>query len=129
MPLSPVDRMSAIMLAQTIHNNCTMLDIKGDLPNYLRRLNSYGIFTVEELVAMSRLSEKEVRKILKEQTTVPARTFFSPSHLDHAVQMTASKSFAQKHVKSVANTGTDPRAIARVTGYTERSVRRWIEEG
>lgn len=129
MHLSPVDRMSAIMLAQTIHNTYAMLDMKGDLPDYLRRLNSYGIFTVPELTAMSRLEEDKVRKILKGSPTVPARTYFSPSHLDHAVNMVASRSFAQKHVKSVAATGTDPVAIARVVGYPSASVRRWIKEG
>ena len=41
MDSSQIDRMSAVILAKTIANNSMMLDIKGELADYVRRLYRY----------------------------------------------------------------------------------------
>ena len=49
MVLSQVDRMSAVILAKTIANTHSLLDMKGDLAAYIRRLYKYRLFTAGEI--------------------------------------------------------------------------------
>lgn len=64
MHLSPVDRMSAVILAKTIASTRTLLDMKGELTGYIRRLYKYRLFTVSEICELAGVSEYTVRKAI-----------------------------------------------------------------
>lgn len=125
MDLSSTDRMSALLLAQTIASNRMVLDLRGELQAYVRRLNKYQIFTVKELSDISKLSEYKVRRAISGDNELNARAGISPRHLDHALRMVSSQTFTKQHIKSLVEDGARFSALARVTGISERSLRYW----
>lgn len=128
MPLSPVDRMSAAMLAKTITTNCTLLDMKGELPAYIRRLYRYGLFTVKEIAEFSNSSEYTVRKAISGEVPNRSKSGIQTRHLDHIIRMIASPHFAKQHIRSLLDDGATIGSLARVTGHSESSLRRWAKE-
>lgn len=128
MPLSPVDRMSAVILAKTIATNHTLLDMKGELQGYVRRLYKYGLFTVAEIGEMANVSEYIIRKAIAGEEEFRAKAGVKPRHLDHLIRMIGSPAFAKLHVKSLLDDGATISALVRVTGISESSLRRWARE-
>ena len=128
MHLSPVDRMSAVILAKTIATTSTLLDIKGELYNYIRRLYRYRMFTVAEISLIANVSEYRVRRAIEGEEEFRARAGIKPSHLDHLIRMIGSPAFAKLHVKSLIEDGATVAALARVTGISESNLHRWVRE-
>lgn len=128
MPLSPVDRMSAVILAKTIATTHTLLDMKGELQGYVRRLYKYGIFTVAEIGEMANVSEYIIRKAIAGEEEFRAKAGVKPRHLDHLIRMIGSPAFAKLHVRSLLDDGATISALVRVTGISESSLRRWARE-
>lgn len=117
--------MSALLLAQTIASSRKLLDLRGELQAYVRRLNKYQIFTVRELGEIADISEYKVRRAIADDRELNARTGISTRHLDHAVRMISSQTFTKQHIKSLIEDGAKFSALARVTGISERSLRYW----
>lgn len=128
MPLSPVDRMSAVILAKTIATTHTLLDMKGELQGYVRRLYKYGLFTVAEIGEMANVSEYIIRKAIAGEEEFRAKAGVKPRHLDHLIRMIGSPAFAKLHVRSLLDDGATISALVRVTGISESSLRRWARE-
>lgn len=128
MPLSQVDRMSALILAKTISTSNVLLDVMGELPGYLRRLHSYKLFTVIEIGDIANRSEYAVRKAITGEEEFRARTGIKARHLDHLIRMVGSPAFAKLHTKSLIADGATIAGLARVSGLSETSLRRWAEE-
>lgn len=128
MPLSPVDRMSAVILAKTIATTHTLLDMKGELQGYVRRLYKYGLFTVAEIGEMANVSEYIIRKAIAGEEEFRAKAGIKPRHLDHLIRMIGSPAFAKLHVRSLLDDGASISALVRVTGISESSLRRWARE-
>lgn len=128
MPLSPVDRMSAVILAKTIATTHTLLDMKGELQGYVRRLYKYGLFTVAEIGEMANVSEYIIRKAIAGEEEFRAKAGVKPRHLDHLIRMIGSPAFAKLHVRSLLDDGATISALVRVTGISESSLRRWSRE-
>lgn len=63
--ISPVDRMSAVILAKTIASTRTLLDLKGELPGYIRRLYKYRLFTVNEICELASVSKTQYARRLR----------------------------------------------------------------
>lgn len=129
MLLSPVDRMSAVILAKTIATNHSLLDMKGDLQGYTRRLYKYKLFTVSEISEISGVSEYIVRKAIAGEEEFRAKAGVKPRHLDHLIRMIGSPAFAKLHVKFLVEDGATISALSRVTGLAESSLHRWLREG
>ena len=127
MPLSPVDRMSAVILAKTIASNHTLLDMKGDLPAYIRRLYKYRMFTVAEICDFANVSEYKVRKAIEGEEEFSAKAGIQIRHLDHLIRMIGSPAFAKLHIKSLLEDGATIASIARVADIPESSLRRWAK--
>ena len=127
MPLSPVDRMSAVILAKTIASTRTLLDMKGDLPAYIRRLYRYKMFTVSEICDFANVSEYKVRKAIEGEEEFTAKAGIQIRHLDHLIRMIGSPAFAKLHIKSLIEDGATIASISRVTGISETSLRRWAK--
>lgn len=125
MPLSPVDRMSAVILARTIATNNTLLDIKQELAAYIRRLYSYRMFTVSELSDIANVSEYKVRQAITGEEEFTAKSGIQVRHLDHLIRMIGSHDFAKLHIKSLLEDGATIASIHRVTDIPESSLRRW----
>lgn len=125
MDSSQVDRMSAVILAKTIASTRLLLDMKGDIGAYVRRLYKYRIFTVAEIAEISGLSEYKVRQAIAGEEEFRAKTGVKARHLDHLVRMIGSPAFAKLHVKSLINDGATFAGLARVSGIAESSLRRW----
>lgn len=128
MLLSPVDRMSAVILAKTIASSHTLLDIKGELQGYIRRLYKYGLFTVAEIGDIANVSEYVVRKAIAGEEEFRAKAGVKPRHLDHLIRMIGTPAFARLHVKSLLNDGATISALSRVTGIPKTSLNRWARE-
>lgn len=128
MPLSQLDRMSAIMLAKTIATGSEMLAIKGEIGSYLRRLHRYKLFTVTELAEIAELSEYKVKQYIIGEEQFVARTGVRVRHLDHLLRMVGSRKFAKIHVKALIEDGATIAGLSRVSGISESSLRRWAEE-
>lgn len=126
--ISPVDRMSAVILAKTIASTRTLLDLKGELPGYIRRLYKYRLFTVNEICELASVSEYTVRKAIAGEEEFRAKSGIKPSHLDHIIRMISSNAFAKLHIKSLLKDGATIASLARVTGISETSLRRWAKE-
>lgn len=129
MAISQLDRVSGIMLARTIASTNEILELKGDLPAYVRRLHSYKLFTVGELSEISGMSEHKVRQCLRGTEQFRARSGIKPRHLDHLIRMVGSHDFARLHIKSLVKDGATIAGLARVSGISESTLRRWISEG
>ena len=127
MPLSPVERMSAVILAKTIASNHTLLDMKGDLPAYIRRLYKYRMFTVAEICDFAKVSEYKVRKAIEGEEEFSAKAGIQIRHLDHLIRMIGSPAFAKLHIKSLLEDGATIASIARVADIPESSLRRWAK--
>lgn len=127
MPLSPVDRMSAVMLAKTIASTHMLLDMKGDLPAYIRRLYKYRMFTVAEICDFANTTEYKVRKAIAGEEDFTARAGVQIKHLDHLLRMIGSPAFTKLHIKSLLEDGATIASMARVTGISETSLRRWAK--
>lgn len=128
MHLSPVDRMSAVILAKTIASTRTLLDMKGELPGYIRRLYKYRLFTVAEICELADVSEYIVRKAIAGEEEFRAKSGIKPRHLDHIIRMIGSHAFAKLHIKSLLKDGATIASLSRVTGISESSLRRWARE-
>src|SRR5690606_7687057 len=113
MHLSPVDRMSAVILAKTIANTHTLLDMKGELSAYIRRLYSYRMFTVAEICEIADVSEYVVRKAIAGEPEFRARSGIKPSHLDHIIRMIGSHTFARLHTKALLKDGAKIASLSR----------------
>lgn len=127
MPLSQVDRMSAVVLAKTIASSRAVLDIKGELPNYVRRLHKYKMFSIMEICDIAKLSEYKVRKAIQGMPEFKAKAGIKPSHLDHLLRMIGSPEFTKLHINHLIKDGATFAGIARVTGTSETTLRRWAE--
>ena len=99
MVLSQVDRMSAVILAKTIANTHSLLDMKGDLAAYIRRLYKYRLFTVGEISEIAGVSEYRVHQAIYGEEEFRARSGVKSRHLDHLIRMVGSQSFAKLHTK------------------------------
>lgn len=128
MLLSPIDRMSAVILAKTITSSSALLDMKNELPAYIRRLYKYRLFTVGEICDFAKVSEYVVRKAIAGEEEFRARSGIKPSHLDHIIRMIGSPAFARLHTKALIQDGATISSLARVTGLPESSLRRWARE-
>lgn len=128
MVLSQVDRMSAVILAKTIANTHSLLDMKGDLAAYIRRLYKYRLFTVGEISEIAGVSEYMVHQAIYGEEEFRARSGVKPRHLDHLIRMVGSHSFARLHTKSLIDDGATFSALSRVTGISESSLRRYARE-
>lgn len=125
---SELDRMSAIMLAKSIVDRSLVLAMRGELGSYVDRLARFKLFSVGELSEISGLSEYQVRRATDSNCLVRARSGISPRHLDHAMRMVGDAKFSRLHIKSLVDDGATESALARVTGQSERSLRRWARE-
>lgn len=128
MLLSPVDRMSAVILAKTIASTNTLLDMKGELPHYIRRLYRYRLFTVSEICDIANVSEYKVRTAIAGEEEFSARAGIKVRHLDHLIRMIGSPAFAKLHIKSLIDDGGTIASISRVTDIPESSLRRWANK-
>ena len=128
MVLSQVDRMSAVILAKTIANTHSLLDMKGDLAAYIRRLYKYRLFTVGEISEIAGVSEYRVHQAIYGEEEFRARSGVKSRHLDHLIRMVGSQSFAKLHTKSLIDDGATFSALSRVTGISESSLRRYARE-
>lgn len=128
MHLSPVDRMSAVILAKTIASTRTLLDMKGELTGYIRRLYKYRLFTVSEICELAGVTEYAVRKAIAGEEEFRAKSGIKPSHLDHIIRMIGSPTFAKLHIKTLLKDGATIASLSRVTGISESSLRRWARE-
>lgn len=125
MDSSQVDRMSAVILAKTITTTHALLDMKGDLTGYIRRLYKYRIFTVAEISDIAKISEYRVRQAISGEEEFRARSGVKARHLDHLIRMIGSTEFAKLHTKALVEDGATIAAISRVSGISESSLRRW----
>lgn len=128
MHLSPVDRMTAVILAKTIVSTRTLLDMKGELTGYIRRLYKYRLFTVGEISEFAGVSDYIVRKAIAGEDEFRAKSGIKPGHLDHIIRMIGSHVFARLHTKALINDGATIASLSRVTGISESSLRRWARE-
>lgn len=126
--ISPVDRMSAVILAKTIASTRTLLDMKGELTGYIRRLYKYRLFTVSEICELAGVTEYAVRKAIAGEEEFRAKSGIKPSHLDHIIRMIGSPTFAKLHIKTLLKDGATIASLSRVTGISESSLRRWARE-
>ena len=128
MDSSQIDRMSAVILAKTIANNSMMLDSKGELADYVRRLYRYKLFTVSEIAEISDISEYKVRQALVGEPEFRARSGVYSRHLDHLIRMIGSHDFAKLHVKALVEDNATISGLSRVSGISESNLRRWVRE-
>lgn len=127
MSLTQTDRMSALMLALSINNRHEALDLSGELPDYVHRLNTAQIFSVGEIAEIARVSEYQVRKMIPPSSPLKARSSIKPQHLQHLIRMVGDPAFSQLHVQSLIDTGATVEALSRVTGFSPTTIRRWKE--
>lgn len=127
MLLSQVDRMSAVILAKTIASSRAVLDMRDELTHSIKRLYQYKMFSVGEICDIAKMSEYKVRKILQGEEEFTARTGVKPSHLDHLLRMIGSPEFTKLHINHLIKDGATFAGIARVTGTSETTLRRWAE--
>lgn len=128
MSLSNIERVTAIMLALTIVRQREFLELTNGMGKEVIRLNDYGLFTVSELSEIANISRYRVSTLLKDKQVVRARSGIKFNHLDHLVRMVGPNKFARRHIKSLVEEGSTFSAIARVTGVSESSLRRWAKE-
>lgn len=128
MDSSPVDRMSAVILAKSIYTNRSLLDMRDEIAAYVRRLYKYKLFTIGEISEIADISEYKVRQAISGEEEFKAKSGVKGRHLDHLVRMVGSPSFARLHIKSLIKDGATIAAISRVTGIPESSLRRWARE-
>lgn len=128
MASSQVNRISGVILARTIANTHEILEMKGDLNTYVRRLHNYKLFTVSELAEISGISEYLVRQAIRGEEEFRARSGVAVRHLDHLIRMVGSHDFAKKHTKALVKDGATIAALSRVSGISESSLRRWARE-
>ena len=122
---SPVDRMSAIILAKSIVNRREVLALRGEIETYVNRLASYRLFSVGELAEIADLSEYRVRKSCPSDTLLRARSGVAPRHLESLLRMVDNPTFSRTHARRLVEDGATPAAMARITGHPESSLRRW----
>lgn len=127
MHLDPIDRMNCVLLARTIAQDRVMLEVREELTEYIRRLNEYKVFTVNEIANFTKLTSYRVRKLIQGQEEVRARSGVEAKHLDHIVWMISSPDFSKQHIKSLYDEGATLAAVARVTGHSETTLRRWVQ--
>ncbi len=128
MDLKPIDRMNAIILAKSIQDRGVVLALQGGLGPYVARLASYRIFAMGELQDISGLSEYQIRRAVAPDTVIKARSGVSSRHLDHLLRMVDDKNFTKLHIKHLLEDGATIAAVARITGRSENSLRRWARE-
>lgn len=126
--ISPVDRMSAVILAKSIVSTRALLEMKNELPAYVRRLYKYRMFTVSEICDFSGMTEYAVRKAIAGEPEFRAKPGIKSSHLDHIVRMVGSNQFAKLHTKSLIKDGATIASLSRVTGISETTLRRYERE-
>lgn len=127
MTLEQIDRMNMLILAKTVFMNRTLYQASGEVTHYLKRLNNYQVFTVGELAAISGTSPYKVRKAIGTEE-LKGRSGINPRHLDHLIRMVGSVKFTELHIRSLLDDGATFAALSRVTGYSERRLRR-MERG
>lgn len=128
MQLKPLDRMTAIILAKTICDKHDLLDLTGELDSYIQRLFRYRLFTVAEISAFANISEYRVRKALIGEPAFTARSGIQARHLDHIIRMIGSNDFAKAHIHRLLEDGATTGSLARVTGISDRNLRRWAKK-
>lgn len=119
--------MSAVILAKTIATTNALLDIKQELPSYIRRLYRYQLFTVAEISDIANISEYKVRQAIVGEEEFTAKSGIKVRHLDHLLRMIASPEFAKLHIKSLIDDEATIASISRVTDIPESSLRRWTK--
>lgn len=120
--------MSAVILAKTIWDRRSFLQMRGEIDSYVGRLAGYRLFSVGEMALIAEISEYRVRKSANPATMLRAKSGVQPRHLDHLLRMIEDPTFSKIHVKSLVNDGATLAALARVTGQPETSLRRWARE-
>jgi hypothetical protein len=125
MALSDLERMSALMLAQSIHRTHQLLDIKGELGVYIYRLNRYQIFSIGEIADFAKLSEYKVRQAIPQESAVIARSGVHARHLDHLIRMVGDPKFAKIHLKTLLEDGAKINALSRITGIPLSTLNNW----
>lgn len=126
--VSQVERMSALLLAKSIIDRREMLQMMGDLEMYISRLARAEIFTLGELAEISGLTEYHVKQAIYPRPAVRARSGVKRRHIDHLIRMVGNPSFARTHTRSLIGEGATTSGLARVTGLSESSLRRWARE-
>lgn len=132
MPLSQTDRISALILAKNINNKAQLFDMRGDLGDYVRRLNETEMFSIGELAEISKLSEWKIRKLIPKESRIVSHSGVKPRHIDHLIRMIVSKDFARKHLPYLIKEDVPLGAISRITGISKRTLENWrrkYEEG
>ena len=87
----------------------------------------YRLFTGSEICDIAEVSEYKVRKAITGEEEFTARAGVKVKHLDHLIRMIGSPAFAKLHIKSLIEDGATISSIARVTGISETSLRRWAK--
>lgn len=128
MVLNQVDRLTAVMLAHNIYYNRTLLELSGELNSSIKRLYKYKLFTIGEISEFANVSEYLIKRMVRGEEGLRARSGIYGRHLDHIVRMIDSPAFTKKHIKSLIKSGATFAALARVSGISESSLRRWEEE-
>lgn len=125
MSLTTEDRLNAVLLAKSIYHRREVLDFSGEIDGYLDRLSRYGMFSVGELADLSGLSEYRIKKMSPPLVLFNARRGVFPSHLDYLVRMVDNPDFCKMHIGTLLESGATPSGVSRITGYNERTLRRW----
>lgn len=126
--VSKVDRMSALLLAKSIIDRQEMLQMRGLLETYVSRLSRAEVFSLGELSDISGMSEYKIKQAIRPRFVIRARSGIYRRHIDHLIRMVGDTSFARIHTKSLVEDGATTSALARVTGLSESSLRRWARE-
>lgn len=128
MSLTKVERMSAVMLARTVASNAALYEVTNELGKYIQKLNSYGIYTVAEISEFTEISEYRVRKYLLGAEEIRAKSGVLTRHLDHYLRMIGAPDFTKKHLPTLLSDGVGISTIARITGHSQTTLRRWVRE-
>ena len=121
--------MSAILLAKSIVDRRDLLDLRGELGPYVARLANTRVFSVGEMADFSGMSAYQVRSHVAKDVLTPARSGIRKNHLDFVLRMVDNPGFAKIYAKRLLKDGATVSALARVTGHSERSLRRWTQGG
>lgn len=127
MSLSETDRLSAVILAKTVWDRREVLSLRGSMENYVARLAAYQMFSVGEIAEIAGISEYKVRQYADEKDLVRVKSGVAPNHLDFLLRMVGNPTFAKIHTPTLLANGATVSALARVTGQSESSLRRWAK--
>jgi len=114
----------AMTEALTIYNRATRNFSKEVEDDSIRKLNTYGVWSMSALASIVGVSMYRVEKALGRNAKPSLRGHLNPRHLTMLQYMQASTKANKAWVKQMLDEGTSLITIARLTGLSESTLRR-----